>query len=230
MLRIDRIEEQVMETDPFEWEFIDQLFTAGDAAALAASFPHDKYKRVTGYDGEKGYEYVSRSLVHMGADTPSHPAGLSAAWRELISDLLSPAYRAAMTRLTGRDLSSSLMEVNVIIYGPGAWLGPHVDLKEKIATQVFYFNQTWDKENGVCLGILRSSNPADIVAEISLIVGSSALIVRSDRSWHTVSRVANGCRLSRRSMNVIFHRPGSISTMWPPGDNPPPLHDCDAKN
>jgi hypothetical protein len=29
---------------------------------------------------------------------------------------------------------------------------------------------------------------------------------------------------SRRSMNVIFYRPGAESTMWPKGDTPP-LHD-----
>src|SRR5882762_8993316 len=113
MLRIDRIEAKVMETDPFQWKFIGHLFTAEDAAALAASFPNDKFKKVIGHDGEKGYEYVSRSLIHMGADAPSHPAGLSAAWRELASDLLSPPYRSAMTRLTARDLSSCLIEVNV---------------------------------------------------------------------------------------------------------------------
>jgi hypothetical protein len=144
MLRMGRLEEEVMESDPFEWKFIDELFTGEDAAALAASFPRDKFKTVKGYDGEKSYVYVSRSLIHMGANTPSHPDGLSTAWREFARDLLSPEYLAAMTGLTGRDLSSSLMEVNVIHYGPGAWLGPHVDLKEKIATHVFYFNETWD--------------------------------------------------------------------------------------
>jgi hypothetical protein len=205
------------------------LFTDDDAAALAVSFPHDKFKDVKGYDGEKSYLYVSRSLIHMGAKAPSHPKGLSPAWRQLASDLLSPDYRAGMTKLTGRDLSSCLLEVNVVHYGPGAWLGPHVDLKEKIATHVFYFNETWERRNGGCLGILRSADPGDVVAEIDPIVGNSALIVRSDKSWHTVSRVDNGCHRSRRSMNVIFHQPGSVSTMWPPGDTPR-LHDYYAEN
>lgn len=66
ILRIDRLNDQVLETDPFEWKFIDQLFAPEDAAALAASFPRDKFKTVEGYDGEKSYVYVSRSLIHMG--------------------------------------------------------------------------------------------------------------------------------------------------------------------
>lgn len=220
MLRIESIEQKELETAPFEWKFIDGLFSAEDAAALARTYPHDEFKTVKGYDGEKGYEYMSRSLIHMGAGHPSHPDGSSAAWKEFAYDLLSPSYRAAMSKLTRRDLSQTLMEVNVIHYGPGAWLGPHLDLKEKLATHVFYFNETWDPKNGGCLGILRSSNPADKVAEVNPIVGTSALIVRSERSWHTVSRVADGCRLSRSSMNVIFHQPGSVSTMWPRGDTP----------
>ena len=133
-----------------------------------------------------------------------------------------------MTRLTGRDLSGAWMEVNLVHYGPGAWLGPHVDLKEKVVTHVFYFNETWEVEYGGCLGILRSSDPSDVVAQIAPLLGNSAVIVRSDKSWHTVTRVAKGCLLSRRSMNAIFHLPGSVSTMWPPGDNAP-LRDFDER-
>lgn len=224
MLRINRLEEETLEKDPFEWKFIDGLFTSGDAAALAGSFPLDKFKDVKGYDGEKSYVYASRSLIHMGATSLSHANGLSPAWREFGNDLLSPEYRAAMTRLTGRDLSLTPLEVNVVHYGPGTWLGPHLDLKAKITTHVFYFNETWDPRDGGCLQILRSSAPADIAAEVNPIVGNSALIVRSEKSWHTVSRVDAKCRLSRRSMNVIFHEPGSVSTMWPPNETPS-LHD-----
>ncbi|MEO8028129.1 MAG: 2OG-Fe(II) oxygenase [Bryobacteraceae bacterium] len=224
MLNFSRLEQSELETTPFEWKFIDQLFAAEDAAAIAATFPRDHFKDVAGYDGEKGYIYASRSLVHMGATSPSHADHLSAPWRALAADLVSPAYRAAMSKLTRRDLSACPMEVNVIHYGPGAWLGPHLDLKAKLATHVLYFNEEWRREDGGCLGILGSSNPADLVAEIDPIVGNSALIVRSEKSWHTVSRVDSRCRLSRRSMNVIFHEPGSISTMWPPSAKPQ-LHD-----
>ena len=224
MLKVERLEEMTLQTDPFEWAFIDQLFTPSDAAVLAASFPRDKFKTVAGHDKEKSYRYVSRSLIHMGADIPSYPDGLSPAWLEFANDLISPRYRAAISRLARRDLSKTLMEVNVIHYPSGAWLGPHLDLREKLATHVFYFNAAWKKEDGGCLNILRSSDPADTVAHILPIVGNSGLIVRSDRSWHTVTRVVDSCHLSRRSMNVIFHLPGSLSSMWPPGDTSP-LHD-----
>ena len=49
------------------------------------------------------------------------------------------------------------------------------------------------------------------------IVGNSSVLVRSEKSWHAVSRVAESSRCSRRSVTVTFYRPGSVSTMWPPG-------------
>ena len=220
MLNLHHITQQKMATEPYQWVLIDQLFTSEDAALLAASFPRDKFKKVKGYDGEKGYEYMSRSLVHMGAAVPSHAEGLSPTWRALAGDLLSTEYRAALSQITGLHLTKALLEVNAVHYGPGAFMGPHVDLKQKMMTHVLYFNKSWDPQHGGCINILRSSDPADILAEILPVVGNSVLLVRSKKSWHSVSRVAEDCQTSRRSVNVIFHLPGSVSTMWPPGENP----------
>jgi hypothetical protein len=221
VLNIERLARQVLETRPYRWASVDQLFAPADAAALAGSFPRDHFKTVAGYDGEKGYEYAARSLIHLGAGAPSHADALSVSWRQLAEDLLSPAYRQAVERLTGVDLAQAPMEVNVVHYGPGAWLGPHVDLREKIVTHILYFNSAWSMDDGGCLHILQSSDASDVVARVAPIVGNSAVVVRSDHSWHTVSPVARGCRISRRSMNVIFHLPRAISTMWPPGGHAP---------
>ena len=38
--------------------------------------------------------------------------------------------------------------------------------------------------------------------QVSPLVGNSAVLVRSDDSWHAVSRVAEHCRLSRRSLTA----------------------------
>jgi SM-20-related protein len=220
MIDLTRIEQQKLETQPYEWAFVNGLFAPHDGAALIASYPREHFKTLSGSDGEKSWEYEARSLIGMAANTPSHAEELSPAWRQLADDLLSPAYRAAMTRLTGRDLTTVAMEVNVFHFGPGSWLGPHVDLKDKIVTHVFYFNESWNKVDGGCLTILRSSKMSDVVTEVAPIIGNSSVIVRSDKSWHAVSRVVEGCRHSRRSMTVTFYHPGSVSSMWPPNDTP----------
>lgn len=223
MIDLTRFVPQSLSTQPYEWAFVDGLFDPRDAAELVASYPCDNYKTVRGYDGEKGYEYEARSLIGMGASAASHAEILSPVWRRLADALLSPAYRQAVARLTGCDLDSMTMEANIFHYGPGAWLGPHVDLKDKVVTHVFYFNETWDSEDGGCLKILRSSDMHDEAASITPVVGNSVVIVRSEKSWHAVSPVVKGCALSRRSLALTFYSPGSVSTMWPPGDRTP-LH------
>lgn len=223
MIDLTQIARHTLQTQPFAWAEIGNLYSPKDAAALAATFPRDHFKTVVGYGGEKDYEYEARELTPMGEIAVSHSAELSEAWLNLAHDLLSPAYRAAMSLLTGRDLTIVPMEINVFHYGPRACLGPHADLPDKLVTHVLYFNESWDRRQGGCLNILSSADQTDIAAEIEPIVGNSAVLVRSDNSWHAVSRVVDECRLSRRSMTVTFYQHGSVSTMWPSGDTTP-LH------
>jgi len=223
MINLAQIRHHRLETDPYEWAAVGNLFSPEDAASLSATYPCDRFKLVAGYDKEKGYEYEARALIGMGAGTAAHPEELSEAWRQLAAELCSAEYRAAMSALTGRDLMHVPIEVNVFHYGPGAALGPHKDLADKLVTHVLYFNRSWNTATGGCLRILRSQDPADVKAEIPPIVGYSAVIVRSDKSWHEVTRVVGESTCSRRSMTVTFYRPGSVSTMWPPGDTTP-LH------
>lgn len=229
MINWSQITQGKLETEPYRWSVIGNLFSPKDAAELAASYPRDHFKTLSARGGEKDYDYDARNLIGMGADTASYPEELSEAWRGFANDLLSPEYRSAMSLLIGRDLTDAPLEVNVFHFGPGASLGPHPDLSDKIVTHVFYFNQSWNKGDGGCLGILRSPDAADLVAEVVPIVGNSAVIVRSDNSWHAVSPVVRGSRTSRRSVTVTFYRPGSLSSMWPAGDTTP-LHRYEGAN
>ncbi len=217
MIQLSAIDCRSIEMTPFRWASIDGLFGHRDARTLARHYPCDHFKTVDGHDGEKGYRYEVRALIHMGADAPAFSECLHPSWRQLAADLLSPAYRAAMARLTGCNLADALLEVNVFHYGAGAWMGPHVDLKDKIITHVLYFNDKWNEAEGGCLSILRSKDESDVHAKLQPTVGNSAVIVRSTDSWHTVSRISESCRTTRRSVTVTFYHPGSQSTMWHPG-------------
>jgi hypothetical protein len=224
VIDLQRIAGGTLRSEPYGWATIGELFSPADGAALARSFPRDHYKLVSGYGGEKDYEYEARPLIVMGETTVSFREDLSPQWQLLADNLLSPAYREAVAALSGCDLSSALLEVNVFHYGPGASLGAHPDLPDKLVTHVLYFNEQWNVSDGGCLTILRSNDPASVAAVIPPLVGNSALLVRSDDSWHAVSPVVRGSRLSRRSVTATFYRPGSVSSMWPPGEQPA-LHD-----
>jgi lipopolysaccharide transport system ATP-binding protein len=218
IIRFDRIRRGRMQQDPFRWAAIDGLFQRSVADALASTYPRDHFKLVSGYGGEKDYAYEARSLIGMSASAISYPDRLSHVWRRFGEDLLSPEYRASLSELTGCDLSAAPMEVNVFHYGPGCSLGAHSDLKDKVLTHVLYFNTSWNSADGGCLRILRSKDSTEPVAEILPIVGQSAVIVRSDNSWHAVSPVVSNSALSRRSITVTFYRRGSASSMWSAGD------------
>lgn len=223
MIDLTQFTSQSLSLDPYRWALVDQLFAPADAASLVETFPRDHFKTVKGYDGEKGYEYEARSLIHMGAHAATYPEYLSPAWQRLAADLLSPEYRDAMSNFTGVDLSNLAIEANAFHYSRSAWLGPHVDLEDKLVTHVLYFNDSWNESDGGCLTILRSGDMAQAVKAITPIVGNSVVLVRSTNSWHAVTRVSETCRSSRRSVAVTFYRPGSPSTMWPIGDTTP-LH------
>ncbi|MFA6954564.1 MAG: 2OG-Fe(II) oxygenase [Thermoanaerobaculia bacterium] len=224
MIDLDRIRSARVETNPYQWAAIDALYSPADARALARSFPTDRFKRLWEYGGKKDYEFHARELIGMGAASVSHPDTLSPQWQALASDLNSPTYREAMSTLTGLDLSAAPLEVNVFHYPPGSVHGPHPDLRDKLVTHVLYFNETWSDDDGGCLAILKSSDAADIHRTVSPRVGNSAVLVRSSDSWHAVTPVAAQSRVSRRSVTAVFYQPGSVSTMWPPGDATP-LHE-----
>jgi len=216
VLDLNRISQSHLEVEPYQWAPVSGLFSAADAAALAATFPADRFKRVADHTGEKKHEYQVRSLIRMSARSISGEKQLSPVWQALARDLMSPAYRSAMSGLIGIDLSAAEFEANVFHYPPGGLHGAHTDHRDKIVTHVLYFNESWNDVDGGCLQILKSSDPQEVVAKVSPLVGNSAVLVRSDNSWHAVSPVVPSCGLSRRSVTATFYHPGRVSTtVWP---------------
>jgi hypothetical protein len=220
MIQLENIKNARLETIPYEWGFLANMFSTKICTELSMHYPHDHFKSVDGYDGEKSYVYECRSLIHMGATDPTYHNDLHVSWSSFAQDLLSMEYRDAVSQLCKRDLTSVPMEVNIFHYSPGTWMGPHVDLKDKILTHVFYFNEKWNDEDGGCLSILKSNNPDDVFRRISPITGNSVILLSSNHSWHAVEAVKKHSRQSRRSVTVTFYHPASVSTMWPPTEIP----------
>jgi Rps23 Pro-64 3,4-dihydroxylase Tpa1-like proline 4-hydroxylase len=216
MIDFEKISATHLNIKPYPWAEIGDLYSRADAERLASGYPQDHFQTLAGNDGEKGYLYQARSLIHMGAQQLSNVDQLDSAWQQLGNDLLSREYREAMSLLSGYDLSRVAIESNIYHYDPGCYLGPHLDLPEKLVVHVFYFNKTWSYDHGGCLAVLNSRNPDDVVARVLPVVGNSATFVRSNYSWHEVQRVTPQVKESRRAVVVTFYKPGSVSTMWPP--------------
>ena len=158
-----------------------------------------------------------RCLVDMGGRSAVRPQELDPVWRSLADDLAGDEYRAALTRLTGVDLSDLTLEANVFSYTSGGYQEPHPDLPEKVVTHVLWFNEGWQAAHGGCLRILNTADEQDVHTELLPELGWSAVFVRSDNSWHSVTAVTDEAPVDRRAVVATFHRPGSPSTMWPNG-------------
>jgi SM-20-related protein len=225
VLDLVRLGTGTLHQKPFQWACIDELFPTDEALELAESFPVDHYMTIPVNDVDPPYTYEARSFIKLGRDTLSYPERLTTPWHDLAEVLASADYRAAMSRLTGLDLSTAPMEVNLYRYGPEAWLKPHCDIAPKRVTHVQYFNAHWQPSDGGCLRILTAPDLTAQVAEIAPLAGRSTVLVRSTGSWHAISPVSSNCRNSRCSMNVIFYEAGFSDTMWPFDGEAACLHD-----
>ena len=165
VLRIEALSRAVLQQEPYTHAVIDELFDSDRARALATTFPTDRYRIVSG-GADKLYRYDARPFLAFGRDELMFADHLSVEWQALGRQLVSPAYREALGRLTNLDLSDAPLEVNLFHYGPRCLLEPHTDLPDKIVTHVLYFNEDWDPSSGGCLAILRSSEMSDVSAEI----------------------------------------------------------------
>jgi SM-20-related protein len=213
MIDFDALAATPLQQEPYEWALVDGAFDRERAPALIDTFPTQDFWLIAGHDGEKSYTYDARPLVICGADRPVDLSPLSDPWAEVVDDLLSPRYREALAAAAGRSLDGALMEANLWSWPNRAHLGAHLDMKEKLLTQVFYLNGGWSPGWGGCLRILRSKDEADLFSEIPPVLGNASILVRSDRSWHQVSPVA-AAPVPRRSLIVTWFHPGSRSPTW----------------
>jgi SM-20-related protein len=213
-VKLDALSSLAVDQAPYQWGFLPAAFDIDDAARLLATWPRDGYWRLTGRDEEKSWTYAARPLVTLDAGGPAFGASLEPEWRQVAETISSRSYRNALGNAIGRDLASAGVEASVWRWDVGTNLGPHRDMATKIVTQVFYFNVGWRPEWGGCLRILNSAGPDDVVVELPPRLGSSSVLVRSDRSWHSVTPVAASAPGPRLSLIVTWLAPGAESPVW----------------
>ena len=213
-LNLDVLRRARLAEPPYRWAFVQEALAPAAAAALRETFPTVGFWRLEQHDGEKAMQFRLRCLVPLGGAGPVEPDSLSPEWRALVDELLSDAYRDAFAEALGQSLDGHLLELSAWRCGQAAHLGPHVDIPRKLASEVFYFNEGWDGAWGGCLQILGSADPRDVTAELPPTLGSASILVRSDSSWHAVSRVEGGATEERLSLVATWQHPDTESPFW----------------
>ncbi len=122
-------------------------------------------------------------------------------WQEFIAELCSDAYRGEIQRLLGARKVEFRFHWH---YTPsGADVSPHCDARREHGSHLFYFNskESWDPAWGGATLALDDGGQLDYntapaledfddIIEFESIGNASALMLRTDHSWHAVRPIA----------------------------------------
>jgi Rps23 Pro-64 3,4-dihydroxylase Tpa1-like proline 4-hydroxylase len=213
---LDHIVEALRRTelrrDPWPHCHIPDALPEAIAKSIAAGFQGFDLASVEGRNRQKTYRMRTRRLAAQATDELPSPV-----WGDLVAALSHDRYRAAVAGLTELDLGDADLTLDLWEYRGGDWLAPHVDKPEKLTTQLFYFSESWSPEAGGRLLVLDRADSEEPVERIHPVTGSSAVLVRSDRSWHAVE-ISRGPQASRCSIAATF---------WVKGSAPGPVKEAE---
>jgi SM-20-related protein len=186
------------QTEPWRYAYLPAALPSPVAGQAAAEFPAELLERCSRPEGKKSYRFRTASV-----DATTHWVDYATALPELIDALAGERYRKLLAALTGTDLDDARLTTCLWEYASGDWLAPHVDKADKIVTQIFYLALGWQEHDGGRLLVLGSSEQWDVRAAHTPVLGSSAVLVRSDDSWHAVEAPLPGSP-ARRSLTATF--------------------------
>ncbi len=117
----------------------------------------------------------------------SHPPSelkIDGAFKELMAELEGPAFRAAIEKKFGIDLTGRPTMYTVRGFVREKDGSIHTDSTTKIITVLLYMNEAWEQDGGR-LRLLRSGDSLDNpVAEVPPHGGTLLVFRRADNSWH----------------------------------------------
>ncbi|MEH2181889.1 2OG-Fe(II) oxygenase family protein [Nostoc sp.] len=227
MLNLDAIHHTTMQSVPYRYAVIKNLFAKAASLELAASFPQEQFRLSIG----EGYGYLWSEMLASNEDIAlmykfceraspelsahwrdritqgrlsSNLGNLSSIWRQLIEELWTPAYRQALTQMSGVELKDCAMVIGFRRYNLGHCHRPHTDEPSKALTHLLFFNEQWSIDWGGCLRILFDEKPESVFQDIAPLDQFSAVIVRSENSWHMVTPVASTALRCRLALRITF--------------------------
>ena len=201
MLNIDAIRKGNMFDSPFRWGLIHDALPAGTALQLAREFPRSGFQ----YRKHKLGRFCRRPLYVLPDSELRDVDDLSAGFRELAVELNSAEYRNALSELISVDLSNAPIEASFWRYDHAISFVPHLDLRGKIVTQVFYLNEEWPHKWGGSLRILHGNDIEDVAFQISPRSNVSTIVMRSENSWHGITPISADTTDSRNTLTVHFY-------------------------
>lgn len=195
-----RLAASQLATEPWPYCYIEESLPVDIAHKVGETF--DQFNTTLFVESKREKTYRLRTGRIDSADLGSLPC---AEWSTVAQVLSGPEYRRAIGELTGIPLDAAHLTLDAWEYRSGDWLAPHVDKADKLVTQIFYLTGRGAADDGGRLLILRTSDHAQPASALPPAAGDSAILVRSEVSWHAVEapRVAQA---HRRTITATFWR------------------------
>lgn len=161
-MRLDRIQAAPLNREPFDYMFAPKTVDEADLAEIVRDFP----------------------TVPAGGSYDASTLDCGPAFRRLVEELRSDAFRAQFEEKFGIDLSPYPFHVTVRGHVRGRDGGIHTDSKDKILTGLLYLNPVWTEEGGR-LRLLRNGRDIEAYAcEVPPVAGNMIVFRRGEKSWH----------------------------------------------
>lgn len=192
--------------NPYKYALIDNILNNSISAHVSNEYPQNGYEHCETLHKDKTYSMDMKQLYDSRILKKSPTRDLSPNWKILIGELLSDEYISIMSMHAQTNLKKCGIEINCWQYSNGCWLSPHTDKPEKIISQLFYFNDHWEKSWGGGFRILNSDKNEDISAEIFPSTGQSIILPRCSNSWHSVAKLTCPPEVRRKLLQIIFWR------------------------
>jgi Rps23 Pro-64 3,4-dihydroxylase Tpa1-like proline 4-hydroxylase len=185
LLNIAAFENTPLQHDPFDFLIAREILSAEDLERVNQDYP--------------------------GIDTPANfkPQDLryGPAFRQLLAEIDSPAFEAAVERKFDISLENTEKTITVRKYSELSDGNIHTDHWSKVITVLLYFNREWQHEGGK-LRLLRSKTDIEeYAAEVAPVNGNLLAFRRSHKSFHGYKRFEG----ERRMMQVNWVKSGRVA-------------------
>lgn len=161
-LRLDAFRNAPLVREPFQHLIVSGFIGPAELAAINADYPK----------------------ISTSGSFPVDQVSFGPAFRALLDELESDAFREAFEQKFGIDLSDRPTVTTVRGRCDARDGKIHTDSTSKIITVLIYMNESWEHSGGR-LRLLRSAdNLNDIIVEVPPVAGTLLAFKRSDNSWH----------------------------------------------
>jgi len=191
---------------PYPYSLVSGLLSAEDLSRLNAELPPwDLFRRLVkeGPEYDKHYRMWLMDLY----DEQGRAAGtekLPPAWAELLDDLLSPQFAAALERGLGVDLAGLGLTLGIYRYIDGDYTTVSVGKSTKVVHFAFYLNDSWTDVEGGHMHLWTAKDAMEPAVSIVPVGGTAAVMSPSEVTWHNIGKITTGTAKDRINIMVEY--------------------------